>query len=327
MGVDGVKVDAQAIVSSLLPSDSSMSSVELSFRFQIALKQSVEQCFCRSSRPASYPLVHCMGHSFPNLLAILGLYGEGPGAPEVVVRASDDYWPGDDRSHGPHLCSNLLNSLLLCGLGVVDWDMFQSHCSVSGEGRTSIKAPLLHACARAVSGGPVTLSDRPLEHDAQLLARLALPGGRLPRCSGAAMPVERWLFADPVRTAGTPLLMQNTNGQHGKVVAAFHVLGAELANDTDNFQFLEAPEIDWKDERIQSYACSAQRLRGNKGGNAALLEDSELCTDEAFRRAMEIRLDISESDLRPGHGAGGCIAHRMSDGALMDSSRVHVHLR
>lgn len=44
----------------------------------------------------------------------------------VVIRGSDDFYPREDTSHGPHLYSNAFNALLLSNLGVQDWDMFQT---------------------------------------------------------------------------------------------------------------------------------------------------------------------------------------------------------
>ena len=48
-----------------------------------------------------------------------------------------------------------------------DWDMFQSQHP----------AGLLHATARAISGGPLYVSDGPGKHDFSLLARVVLPDG------------------------------------------------------------------------------------------------------------------------------------------------------
>lgn len=44
----------------------------------------------------------------------------------MVLRGSDDFYPREPNSHGPHLYSNAFNALLLANLGVQDWDMFQT---------------------------------------------------------------------------------------------------------------------------------------------------------------------------------------------------------
>ena len=61
------------------------------------------------------------------------------GSSRPVIRGSDDYWPEDAVSHGPHLYCNAMASLLFAGLGVHDWDMFQTN-----QGATSY----MHAAAR-----------------------------------------------------------------------------------------------------------------------------------------------------------------------------------
>lgn len=44
----------------------------------------------------------------------------------VVLRGSDDFYPREEHSHGPHLYTNAFNALLLSNLGIQDWDMFQT---------------------------------------------------------------------------------------------------------------------------------------------------------------------------------------------------------
>jgi len=38
-----------------------------------------------------------------------------------VVRGSDDFWPQDAGSHGPHLFANAMNSLLIANIALQDW--------------------------------------------------------------------------------------------------------------------------------------------------------------------------------------------------------------
>lgn len=58
------------------------------------------------------------------------------GQNRAVIRGSDDFYPREDSSHGPHLYANAYNSLLLSSLGVQDWDMFQT-----GLGNKARKIP------------------------------------------------------------------------------------------------------------------------------------------------------------------------------------------
>ncbi len=123
-------------------------------------------------------------------------------------------------------------------MGLQDWDAFQSRLNVPA-------AATMHAVSRAISGGPVYTSDRPKEHNAEILQRLAFIDGSLPRCLRGAGPVERLLFMDPQRTAGVPLLVQNINPAGGLVIAAFSIAGAVLEEDLNLFRFLHASEMKW----------------------------------------------------------------------------------
>ena len=66
-------------------------------------------------------------------------------------------------------------------------------------------AAALHAAARAVSGGPVYVSDRPGRHDFGLLRRLVLPDGSVLRCAQPGRPTPDCLFADPQRDGASAL--------------------------------------------------------------------------------------------------------------------------
>ena len=67
-----------------------------------------------------------------------------------------------------------------------------------------------HAAGRAVSGGPVYVSDRPGEHDFALLRSLVLSDGTVLRADGVGRPTRDCLFSDVTRE---PVLLKvfNTN--------------------------------------------------------------------------------------------------------------------
>lgn len=78
-----------------------------------------------------------------------------------------------------------------------------------------------NAVLRAVSGGPVYVSDGLGATDPAKLRPLIYDDGRLLRCDRPAVPTADCLTADPRRTA-IPLKIWNTAGGAG-VVAAFHI--------------------------------------------------------------------------------------------------------
>jgi hypothetical protein len=110
---------------------------ELTKAFHKALKKSVEKNFgyrrdARISENNSvdkiidkddpeYPMIHCMCHSQATLLSIGALYSSEDGSPKPIVRGSDDFWPFDAASHGPHLYANAINSILFSNIGLHDW--------------------------------------------------------------------------------------------------------------------------------------------------------------------------------------------------------------
>jgi Raffinose synthase or seed imbibition protein Sip1 len=115
-------------------------------------------------------------------------------------------------------------------------DMFQ----------TSLGKPShMHAAARAISGGPVYVSDRPEEHDRIVLNKLAFANGMVPRCIRNALPLQSMLFRDPQREAGVPLVLQNLNPCGGFVVGVFSIAGSVLEDDKHSFRFLSPTEMIW----------------------------------------------------------------------------------
>lgn len=122
-----------------------------------------------------------------------------------VTRSSDDFYPGKPDTFPRHVRQNLYNAVWLGRVVWPDWDMFWS-----GESYA-----LYNAIARAVSGGPVYVSDRPGESDAALLDRFIAADGRLLRADQPAQPTPDTLFHDP---AGA-----------GRLIKAFTFTGQALA--------------------------------------------------------------------------------------------------
>jgi raffinose synthase len=73
-----------------------------------------------------------------------------------------------------------------------------------------------------ISGGPVYISDKPGRHDPTLLARLALPGGRLLQPLLPGRPCRDTLFVDVCGDGVSALKVWNMNACGG-VLALFNV--------------------------------------------------------------------------------------------------------
>ncbi len=133
----------------------------------------------------------------------------------VMWRNSDDFFPNRPESHTEHVFSNALNNLWSEAFAIPDWDMFHS----------SHPAGAFHATARAISGGPVYISDEPDKHDFDLLRSLCTTNGRVLRCREPALPTPDRLFVDCRREAKL-LKVFNRNGDHG-AVGLFHCRHSE----------------------------------------------------------------------------------------------------
>ncbi|KAL4774375.1 glycoside hydrolase superfamily [Aspergillus nidulans var. acristatus] len=87
--------------------------------------------------------------------------------PTIVVRNSNDFFPDIDDSHTWHVFCNAHNALLTRYLNVLpDWDMFQT-LPANGPDYASF-----HAAARCISGGPIDITDKPGQHDIQLIKQM-----------------------------------------------------------------------------------------------------------------------------------------------------------
>jgi len=155
----------------------------------------------------SVPLIACMCHSTENLFA----YMETPSA-----RASDDFYPKDSASQTVHIVSCAYNSVFLSQIASPDWDMFHSLHEYAD----------MHAAARAVSGGPIYVSDFPGKHNKELLRRLVMPSGKVLRTSIPARPTIDCMFKNVMQDGVSALKIWSSNIGGGGVVAAFNLQGS-----------------------------------------------------------------------------------------------------
>ena len=200
-GVDGVKVDGQAVVGGL--GHGRGGGPRLARRLHAMLEASVKTHFPTNG------LINCMCHSSENILNF---------RESSLARVSDDFYPTNRASHTVHVANVAYNSVFMGEIVVPDWDMFQSHCGEAGA---------LHAAARAVGGCPVYVSDAPGKHDFALLRKLVFPSGRVLRASLPGRPTRDCVFRDPCADGATALKIWNKNARVDcGVVGAFNVQGA-----------------------------------------------------------------------------------------------------
>ncbi|KAG8472540.1 hypothetical protein CXB51_034424 [Gossypium anomalum] len=197
-GIDGVKVDVQNILETLGAGHGGR--VKLARKYHQALEASIARNF------ANNDIISCMSHNTD------GLYSAKRTA---VIRASDDFWPRDPASHTIHIASVAYNTVFLGEFMQPDWDMFHS-LHLMAE---------YHGAARAVGGCAIYVSDKPGQHDFDLLKKLVLPDGSILRAKLPGRPTRDCLFSDPARDGKSLLKIWNLNEFTG-VMGVFNCQGA-----------------------------------------------------------------------------------------------------
>ncbi|XP_012438963.1 probable galactinol--sucrose galactosyltransferase 2 [Gossypium raimondii] len=197
-GIDGVKVDAQNLIETL--GSGFGGRVSLTRRYQQALEQSTSRNFKDNN------LICCMSHNSDSIYSW---------KTSAVARASEDFMPREPTFQTLHIASVAFNSLLLGEIVVPDWDMFHSKHDTAE----------FHGIARAIGGCAVYVSDKPGNHDFEILRKLVLPDGSVLRAKHAGRPTRDCLFRDPVMDGKSLLKIWNLNKLSG-VVGVFNCQGA-----------------------------------------------------------------------------------------------------
>uniref|UniRef100_A0A7C9A9P1 galactinol--sucrose galactosyltransferase n=2 Tax=Opuntia streptacantha TaxID=393608 RepID=A0A7C9A9P1_OPUST len=197
-GVDGVKVDVQCILETL--GAGLGGRVELTRQYHQALDASVARNFPDNG------CIACMSHNTDALYC---------SKQTAIVRASDDFYPRDPVSHTIHIAAVAYNSVFLGEFMQPDWDMFHSD-HPAGE---------YHGSARAISGGPIYVSDAPGKHNFGLLKKLVLPDGSVLRPRLPGRPTRDCLFNDPARDGVSLLKIWSMNKYTG-VLGVYNCQGA-----------------------------------------------------------------------------------------------------
>ncbi|CAD6215103.1 unnamed protein product [Miscanthus lutarioriparius] len=211
-GVDGVKVDVQNVIETLGAGHGGR--VALTRAYHRALEASVARNFPDNG------CISCMCHNTDMLYSA---------RQTAVVRASDDFYPRDPASHTVHVSSVAYNTLFLGEFMQPDWDMFHSlH-----------PAAEYHGAARAIGGCPIYVSDKPGNHNFELLKKLVLPDGSVLRAQLPGRPTRDCLFADPARDGTSLLKIWNVNKYTG-VVGVFNCQGAGWCRVTKNTRVHDA---------------------------------------------------------------------------------------
>lgn len=128
-----------------------------------------------------------------------------------ISRCSGDFQPENKEWFSKHIMQCSYNSMVQGQFYYCDWDMWW----------TDDAQAMKNSVIRAVSGGPIYVSDTSERSRREILMPLIFEDGKILRCDRPGMPSEDCLTVDP-RTSGIVFKIQNKCGEHG-VIAAFNV--------------------------------------------------------------------------------------------------------
>lgn len=193
-GADFVKIDNQ---SGLIPNYyKNLTSVGNAAReYHAGMEDSVEKNFKGN-------VINCMG------MASEDMWNRKNSA---ISRCSDDFQPENAAWFLKHIVSCAYNGLIQGGLYFCDWDMWWTD-----DGQAE-KNSLL----RAISGGPIYISDMLERSRKEILDPLILSDGKILRCDRPAVPTADCLTRDPLESENL-FKLQNKCGAHG-VMAVFNL--------------------------------------------------------------------------------------------------------
>lgn len=195
-----------------------------------------------------------------------------------VMRCSEDYKKEDEWRARHHLHNSFGNMLWLGQTVWGDHDMFHSSDRIAGA---------LMARTKAISGGPVYLSDAPARFVPELIRPLCRKDGRILRPLAPAVPLNESVFIDPYEDDEAYRVIAPL--AHGCAAAAAYnltypakpVRGAWTSDDHHHASALlsEEERRDWRRQaeailRFDCLANTAELQTGDVGFSLAPLTDA-----------------------------------------------------
>ena len=144
-------------------------------------------------------MINCMG---------MGIYDQLTRPQSALNRNSNDFLPKLENGFAIHLCTNAYNAPVHSQMMYCDYDMFWSKHESSKPG----------SVLRAISGGPVYISDPIDSTDMLYLSPLYEEDGTIPALDSYAMPTYDCFYRDCAKD-GVPLKVFNRCGKNFAVAA------------------------------------------------------------------------------------------------------------
>lgn len=192
-GAEFIKIDNQSMSRRFFKNQAPVGQVAR--QFHDAMEASVGQHFDNQ-------MINCMG------MANEDMWNRSV---SPISRCSDDFQPENREWFTKHILQCSYNCLVQGQFYYCDWDMWWTD-----DGQAEKNSIL-----RAISGGPIYVSDTLDRSRADVLRPLILEDGRILRCDNPAMPTKDCLTQNPVNS-GNVFKLQNTCNGCG-IVAAFNL--------------------------------------------------------------------------------------------------------
>jgi len=190
-GFDFVKIDCQARnIAWYIGTDNAVEAANNNLQgLELAVKNNVDG------------IINCMAHSLPCVFNT---------SYSAVTRCSIDYKLGKEARGKSHLLQSYSNTLWIGQTVWGDHDMFHSCDRYAGR---------IMAISKAMSGGPVYLSDNPKDFIAEYIRPLCYEDGELLRPIAPAAPLPDSVFIAPMRQAKAYRVIAPLAGGAAAIVA------------------------------------------------------------------------------------------------------------
>jgi hypothetical protein len=240
-GIDFVKVDGQSALKNYYKNNEEIGRVASGSH--CSLEKAVNEHMHGN-------IINCMGMAMENVF----------NRPSTCIsRNSDDFVPNDEKGFREHMLQNTYNALYHDQMYVCDWDMYWTKHPDARK----------HALVRAISGGPIYVSDPIGETIHEEIMPLVYRDGKILRMDRCAKPSLDCIFESPL----TEQALKLTNTIHGTgAIAAFHIselkeVVAELSPsdiyDLEGEQFLAFDYFHRTVQRVNKHDTIAITLNEN----------------------------------------------------------------
>ncbi|MGM9682303.1 MAG: Sip1-related alpha-galactosidase [Eubacteriales bacterium] len=200
-GADFVKVDNQSFLRSRYEDVAPIGVLAENLHY--AIERSVNENFDGA-------VINCMGMANDNMFHRHS---------SDVSRCSNDFVPERRAWFAKHLLQCSYNGLIQGQFNTCDWDMWWTDDTQAEK----------NSVLRAVSGGPIYVSDRIARTNPEILKPLCFADGKILRCDGVAVPSSDDLCRNPL-TSGKAFSVLNSIGEN-VVVASFNINESEESVD------------------------------------------------------------------------------------------------